>query len=86
MPFTHPHPLACKTARLITSNSIRLIVVDDAEQLNESSIAFLRALFAKTGCPLLLIGNEYLLRMHISRIAALRSFFLLWERRSKHDV
>jgi DNA transposition AAA+ family ATPase len=77
MPLPYPHPLVCKTARLITSNAIGLIVVDDAEQLNESGIAFLRALSAKTSCPLLLVGDEHLLRMRISLIAVLRRFFLL---------
>jgi hypothetical protein len=86
MPFTYPHSLGGKTARLIMSNIIRLIVVDDAEQLNESSFISLSALSAKTGCPLLLIRDKHLLQMHISQLAVLRCFFLLWERRNKRYV
>ncbi len=92
MPFTHPyHRFADKVAELIVSCDVRLIVVDDAEQLNENGFAVLRALVAQTGRPGVLIGDEHLLRMrvHVSAfapLALLRRFWPFWSRKEKRDV
>src|SRR5258708_27860060 len=64
MPLTLPyHRLADKVAELIVSCDIRLIFVDEAEQLNEGGFEFLRYLFGKTGCPLILAGDGRILPM-----------------------
>lgn len=55
--------LADRAADIIVSHDIQLILVDEAEQLNESGFEFLRYLFGKTGCPLVLIGDGRILRM-----------------------
>jgi hypothetical protein len=48
MPFTHPyHRFADKVAELIVSCDVRLIVVDDAEQLNENGFAVLHDLWPR---------------------------------------
>ena len=76
MPFTHPyHRFADKVAELIVSCDIRLIVVDDAEQLNENGFAVLHDLVAQTGRPVVLIGDEHRLSVTFGelRLPAVRS-------------
>ena len=94
MSLANPHHrLADKATELIVRHDIRLIVIDDAEQLNETGFAFLCALSGKTGRPLLLIGDEHRLRQRMrtstlasARFALLRRFVLFWSRRKKNDV
>lgn len=50
------YKLADKAAEVILRNDIRLIFVDEADQLNEVGIEFLRYIFGKTGCPLVIVG------------------------------
>src|SRR5258708_35810646 len=58
MPLTLPyHRLADKVAELIVSCDMRLIFVDEAEQLNEGGFEFLRFLFGKTGCLVIRAGD-----------------------------
>jgi DNA transposition AAA+ family ATPase len=92
MPFTHPyHRFADKVAEFIVSCDVRLIVVDDAEQLNENGFAVLHDLVAQTGRPVVLIGDEHLLQMHVhvsafAPLALLRRLWLFWSRKEKRDV
>ncbi len=60
---TNRYRLADRAAELIVSHDIRLIFVDEAEQLNEGGFEFLRYLFGKTGCPLILAGDGRILPM-----------------------
>src|SRR5713226_2847623 len=60
---TNRYRLADRAAELIVRYDIRLIFVDEAEQLNEGGFKFLRYLFGKTGCPLILVGDGRILPM-----------------------
>jgi DNA transposition AAA+ family ATPase len=50
------YKLSDRAAELIVSHDIQLIIADEVEQLTVSGFEFLRYLFGKTGCPLLLVG------------------------------
>ncbi len=47
--------IAASAAAAIERNDLKLIIVDEADRLNEDSFEVLRHLFDKTGCPILLI-------------------------------
>ena len=57
------YKLSKRAAEIILSYDFQLIIVDEAEQLNTGGFEFLRYLFKKTSCPLLLVGLESLLPM-----------------------
>lgn len=48
--------IADEAAAAIERNDLKLIIVDEADRLNEDSFEVLRHLFDKTGCPILLVG------------------------------
>ncbi len=47
--------IAAEAAAAIERNDLKLIIVDEADRLNEGSFEVLRHLFDKTGCPILLV-------------------------------
>ena len=47
--------IAAEVAAAIERNDLKLIIVDEADRLNEDSFEVLRHLFDKTGCPILLV-------------------------------
>ena len=47
--------IAASVAATIERNDLKLIIVDEADRLNEDSFEVLRHLFDKTGCPILLV-------------------------------
>lgn len=57
------YKLSNRAAEIILSYDFQLIIVDEAEQLNTGGFEFLRYLFKKTSCPLLLVGLESLIPM-----------------------
>jgi DNA transposition AAA+ family ATPase len=59
---TH-HRLAKRAAESIASHATQLILVDEAEQLKESGLAFLYSLSGETGLPIILVGDERILPM-----------------------
>lgn len=48
--------IAEEAAVAILRNDLRLMIVDEADRLNEDSFELLRHLFDKTGCPIALVG------------------------------
>ncbi len=58
---TNRFELAEQAAEVIFNNGLRLLVVDDAEELDVLCYNFLRYLFAKTGCAILVIGLKAIL-------------------------
>jgi len=50
------YEIADEAAEAIESNYISLLVVDEADRLNEDSFEVLRHLFDKTGCRIVLVG------------------------------
>ncbi len=48
--------IADEAAAAIERNDLKLLIVDEANRLNEDSFEVLRHLFDKTGCPILLVG------------------------------
>jgi len=57
------YEMADEAARAIERNDIKLIVVDEADRLNEDSFEVLRHLYDKTGCPIVLVGLPSILRV-----------------------
>src|SRR6266568_6332924 len=55
--------IAASVAATIERNDIKLIIVDEADRLNEDSFEVLRHLHDKTGCPILLVGLPSILRV-----------------------
>ena len=47
--------IAAEAAAAIERNDLKLIIVDEADRLNEDSFEVLRHLFDKTGCPIVLV-------------------------------
>jgi hypothetical protein len=60
---TNRYQLADRAAELIIRHDIQLIFVDEAEQLNVIGFEFLRYLFSKTVCPLILVGDGRIIPM-----------------------
>jgi DNA transposition AAA+ family ATPase len=48
--------MADEAADAIIRNDLKLIIVDEADRLNEDSFEVLRHIFDKTGCPILIVG------------------------------
>lgn len=48
-------------ANIIINAGVQMILVDEAEQLNESGFASLSNLARKTGCSLILVGDGNIL-------------------------
>jgi DNA transposition AAA+ family ATPase len=48
--------IAAEAAAAIEHNDLKLIIVDEADRLNEDSFEMLCHLFDKTGCPILLVN------------------------------
>jgi DNA transposition AAA+ family ATPase len=57
------YEMADEAASAIERNDIKLIVVDEADRLNEDSFEVLRHLYDKTGCPIVLVGLTNILRV-----------------------
>lgn len=47
--------IVAEAAAAIERNDLKLIIVDEANRLNETGFEVLRHLFDKTGCPILLV-------------------------------
>jgi hypothetical protein len=60
---TSRYRLADRAAEIIVSHDIRLIFVDEAEQLRADGFEFLRYIYGKAGCSLILIGDGRILSM-----------------------
>ncbi len=57
------YEIADEAAAAIERNDLKLIIVDEADRLNEDSFEVLRHLFDKTGCPIVLVGLPSILRV-----------------------
>jgi DNA transposition AAA+ family ATPase len=57
------YEMADEAALAIERNEVKLIVVDEADRLNEDSFDVLRHLYDKTGCPIVLVGLPNILRV-----------------------
>jgi DNA transposition AAA+ family ATPase len=57
------YEMADEAALAIERNELKLIVVDEADRLNEDSFDVLRHLYDKTGCPIVLVGLPSILRV-----------------------
>lgn len=57
------YEMADEAAAAIERNDLRLIIVDEADRLNEDSFDVLRHLYDKTGCPIVLVGLPNILRV-----------------------
>jgi hypothetical protein len=60
---TNRYKIADEAAEAILSNDLKALFVDDAEQLNKDGFEFLRYIFAKTGCSIVVIGLSQILRL-----------------------
>lgn len=58
---TNRFRLADQAAEVILANGLRLLVIDDADELDAPCYNFLRYLFAKTGCAILVVGLKPIL-------------------------
>jgi type II secretory pathway predicted ATPase ExeA len=56
------HEILEDAAEAVLSNNVKLIVVDEAEQLEVIGFEFLRYVSDITGCPVLLVGSSEILR------------------------
>ena len=52
-----------QAAEVIFNNDLRLLVIDNAEQLDAACYEFLHYLFAKTGCAILVVGLKQILEV-----------------------
>ncbi len=52
-----------QAAEIIFNNDLRLLVSDNAEQLNAACCEFLHYLYAKTGCAILVVGLKHILEI-----------------------
>jgi replication-associated recombination protein RarA len=50
------YELADEAAAAIVRNALELLIIDEADRLNEDSFELLRHLFDKTGCPIVVVG------------------------------
>ncbi len=57
------YEIADEAAAAIVRNDLKLIIVDEADRLNEDSFEVLRHIFDKTGCPIVLVGLPSILRV-----------------------
>jgi DNA transposition AAA+ family ATPase len=57
------YEMADEAAKAIERNDLKLLVVDEADRLNEDSFEVLRHLYDKTGCPIVLVGLPSILRV-----------------------
>jgi DNA transposition AAA+ family ATPase len=57
------YEIADEAAAAIVRNDRKLIIVDEADRLNEDSFEVLRHIFDKTGCPIVLVGLPSILRV-----------------------
>jgi DNA transposition AAA+ family ATPase len=57
------YEIADEAAAAIERNDLKLVIVDEADRLNEDSFEVLRHLFDKTGCPIVLVGLPSILRV-----------------------
>jgi len=57
------YEMADEAALAIERNEVKLLVVDEADRLNEDSFEVLRHLYDKTGCPIVLVGLPAILRV-----------------------
>jgi DNA transposition AAA+ family ATPase len=55
--------IADEVSAAIERNDLKLIIVDEADRLNEDSFEVLRHIFDKTGCPIVLVGLPSILRV-----------------------
>jgi hypothetical protein len=86
-----PYPrLTDRVAAPMVSCDVRLIVVDEAEQLNKSGWAAVHALVTRGDRPCLLVGNERLLGRQRQAFAFvlfafLRGFWRFRDRKGERD-
>lgn len=55
--------IASEVSELIVRNDLRLIMVDEADRLDETGFDLLRSVFDSTGCPIMLVGLPQLMRV-----------------------
>lgn len=60
---TNRFRLADQAAEVIFNNDLRLLVIDNAEQLDAACYEFLHYLYAKTGCAILVVGLKPILQV-----------------------
>jgi Cdc6-like AAA superfamily ATPase len=60
---TNRYKIADDAAKAILSNDLKALFVDDADQLTTECFEFLRYIFAKTGCPIVVVGLREISRV-----------------------
>jgi len=57
------YEVADEAAEAIERNDLKLLIVDEADRLNEDSFEVLRHIFDRTGCPIVVVGLPAILRV-----------------------
>jgi hypothetical protein len=60
---TNRYKIADDAAQTILNNDLKVLFVDDADQLTTEGFEFLRYIFAKTGCPIVVVGLREITRV-----------------------
>jgi AAA domain len=60
---TNRYKLADAAAAAILSNDLKVLFVDDADQLTTDCFELLRYIYAKTGCPIVVVGLRQIVRI-----------------------
>ncbi len=60
---TNRYKIADEAAEAILNNDLKILFVDEADLLNVDGFEFLRYIFNKTGCPIVVVGLRQILRV-----------------------
>ena len=60
---TNRYKIADEAAEAIMNNDLKILFVDEADLLNVDGFEFLRYIFNKTGCPIVVVGLRQILRV-----------------------
>ncbi len=60
---TNRYKIADEAAEAIVNNDLKILFVDEADLLNIDCFEFLRYIFKKTGCPIVVVGLRQILRV-----------------------
>ena len=60
---TNRYKIADEAAEAIVNNDLKVLFVDDGDQLNLDSFEFLRYIYGKTGCPIVVVGLRQIWRV-----------------------
>jgi Cdc6-like AAA superfamily ATPase len=60
---TNRYKIADEAAEAILNNDLKILFIDEADLLNVDGFEFLRYIFNKTGCPIVVVGLRQILRI-----------------------